>query len=82
MPTPLQNSKKVTDDLNSVRFPDRKAFDTIEEYRERVRRYWEAIDAYREMAIDLHNDIMKGKVAGPHKNEEGRTWQDNKGKIS
>ncbi len=71
MPTRPQNRKKVTDDLNSVRFPDRKAFDTIEEYDERVRRYWEAIDAYREMAVELHNDIMKGEVAGPQKHEEG-----------
>ncbi|MBN1841818.1 MAG: hypothetical protein JW883_05995 [Deltaproteobacteria bacterium] len=61
----------MTDDLNSVRFPDRRAFDSIEEYDEGVKRYWEAIDAYREMAVELHNDIMKGKVAGPQKHEEG-----------
>lgn len=61
----------MTDDLNSVRFPDKRAFDSIGEYDERVRRYWEAIDAYREMAVELHNDIMKGKVAGPQKHEEG-----------
>lgn len=53
------NSKQG--DGTGLYFPDREDFDTIEEYDESVKMYWDAIDAYHDMAIELHDKVMKGK---------------------
>ncbi len=42
-------------------FPDRAAFNTNEEYDKIIKRYWKTIDAYHDMAAELHSSIMKGK---------------------
>jgi len=62
MPTSERKRNRKKECRTGFCFPDREDFDTIEEYNERVKIYWGAIDAYRDMANALYNDVMKGKT--------------------
>ncbi len=62
MPTRERNRNRKKECRTGFCFPDREDCDTIEEYIERVKMYWDDIDAYRDMANALYNDLMKGKT--------------------
>ena len=56
--------------MSPLRFPDRTDFDTVEEYDQTVKKYWESIDVYRDMALEFYNEIMKEKAPIGSKDQE------------
>ena len=44
----------------ALRLPDRTAFDTRAEYDATVKQYWKAMGKYRDLASELHKQLLKG----------------------
>jgi hypothetical protein len=53
----------------ALQIPDRAAFDTVDEYDANVKKYWKAIGRYRDLASELHGDIMKGSRRRPDRSK-------------
>lgn len=51
--------RPTQDDLD---FPSREKIGSGREYDKKVTRYWEAIDFYRAMAVDLHDKLVGRKA--------------------
>lgn len=62
-----QGEKPVED---ALRFPDRAAFDTEAEYDATVKAYWKAMDRYRNLASELHKQLLKGRNRRPGQDKE------------
>lgn len=70
MPTSARNKKRNKEDVICLRFPDKGDFDTIEQYDEAVKMYWDVIDAYCRMASEFYHEIMKEKARVRNKHEK------------
>lgn len=62
-----KKARKEGPTQNDLDFPSREKVASGREYDEKVTRYWEAIDFYRAMAVDLHEKLV-GRKAVPAKN--------------
>ncbi len=67
MPTFAKNARGKKDARKHLPFPDRAAFDTVEEYDKRVKEYWGIIDTYRDIAMEFHGEIMNWGTPGRKK---------------
>ncbi len=47
---------------NDLDFPSREKIGSGRAYDKKVTRYWEAIDFYRAMAVDLHDKLMETRA--------------------
>ncbi len=59
-----QNKGKTKADRTYPHFPNVGDFDSVGQYNEAVKGYWNAIDAYRRMAVEFYNEIEQEAADG------------------
>ena len=63
----------------ALQFPDKTAFKTGAEYAASVKKYWKTIGRYRDLALELHEHIVKGEDLGPiHDNKKQDSKSDDR----
>ena len=70
MPLSVKDPKGEKPVEDALQFPDRAAFDTVAEYDATVKKYWKAINRYRDLASELHKQLLKGRNSRPGQNKE------------
>jgi hypothetical protein len=70
MPSSVKDPKGEKPVEDALQFPDRAAFDTVAEYDATVKKYWKAMDRYRDLASKLHEQLLKGCNPRPVQNKE------------